>query len=439
MRALVNVALRQEPAIIRTLFFLAPFVTLLAPKTTVVALILLSLCCVGLALAHGERLKSLFPLDITLGLFGGAALYLFINAAWSLDPGRAVGKAIWFTLVVVMAYGAWHALSVWREEQIRRAVTAFFIGLAVGLAIILFEVATRRFLTISLYNLLPFTRPESTKAMIIKHGDVIKIAAFELNRNVNVLLLMLWPALLCLTERRDARTGLVYVAGLALAVVATVILSRHETSKLGIVLSAIVFAVALAWPVFARRALLAGWCLAFLLVVPLATLAYKAELHESDWIRQSAQARLILWAYTAEQIPKAPILGIGTSSTRTMNLENEPGLKAEEHEKGEAFGWRAGPHAHNSFLQTWYELGAVGVILFLMAGSAVILGVGKLPRRTQPYVLAHLAAVIATLAFAWGLWQSWLMAVMGLAALYAGLAVNFARAEGPYAQPAKSL
>ena len=47
MRKLVNVALRRETAIIRVLFFLAPFITLIAPKTTVPVLIVLFIGCTG--------------------------------------------------------------------------------------------------------------------------------------------------------------------------------------------------------------------------------------------------------------------------------------------------------------------------------------------------------------------------------------------------------
>ncbi len=430
MGILVNVALRREPGIIRALFFLAPFVTLLAPKTTVPALILLFAGCVGLALAHGQRLKSLFQFDLMLVLFAAAAVYLFVNASWSLDPSRAVSKAVWFTLVVAMSFGAWRALASWQKPQIRIATTAFLAGLAVGVAFILLEAATGRFLTISLYNFLPFTRPESAKAMVIKDGEVLRIAAFELNRNVTVMLLMLWPALLCLAVRGGGQTRLLGLAALFLGVLASVFLSTHESSKVGILLSAIVFAVALAWPVFARRALLAGWCLAFILVVPLATMAYKAELHQADWLPYSASTRVTLWAYTAEQVPEAPFFGIGATSTRRMDLDREDRQKpSKDKQSGQEFGWRAGPHAHNAFLQTWYELGAVGAVLFMVAGAAVIVSVGRLPRASQAYVLAHIAAFVMILAFAWGLWQSWLMALAGLAALYAAMAVSLTRAE----------
>jgi O-antigen ligase len=436
MRKLVDVALRREPGIIRALFFTAPLITLLAPKTTVPALILLFAGCVGLALAHGQRPKSLFQFDVIVALLAAAAVYLFVNASWSLDPSRAVGKAVWFTLVVAMSFGAWRAIASWERPQIQIATTAFLAGLAVGVAIILFEAATGRFLTISLYNLLPFTRPESVKALVIKDGDVFRIAAFELNRNVTVMLLTLWPALLCLAVRGGQQTRLLRLAALFLGVLVAVFLSTHESSKVGILLSVIVFAVALAWPVFARRAVLAGWCLAFILVVPLATMAYKTGLHQEDWLPNSASTRVTLWAYTAEQVPEAPFLGIGATSTRKMDLDREDRQKPNQRQNSnDDFGWRAGPHAHNVFLQTWYELGAVGAVLFMVAGTAVIVSVGRLPPASQAYMLAHIAAFVMILAFAWGLWQSWLMALAGLAALYAALAVRLTRADAVAALP----
>ncbi|ODR95908.1 hypothetical protein AUC70_03355 [Methyloceanibacter stevinii] len=42
-----------------------------------------------------------------------------------------------------------------------------------------------------------------------------------------------------------------------------------------------------------------------------------------------------------------------------------------------------------------------------------------------------MAAFFAIIAFAWGMWQAWLMALTGLAALYVALAVNVYRAGQP--------
>jgi O-antigen ligase len=432
---MVKSALQREPAIIRTLFFLAPLITLLAPLTTVVTLIILAAGIVLIALNHGRSFKELFRFDLGLALFTVVTAYLFVNATWSLDPGRAVGKAAWFAGVVLLTYASCRALRTWEREQMRVAVNSFLIGLATGTAFVLFQIATDALLTRLLYNVLPFTRPDSAKDLVLQNGHVIKIKAFELNRNVAVLLLMFWSALLCLGQLKERRWRVLAIAGLCVAAAASIILSEHEASKAGLLFSVIAFALALPWPKIMRRLIWVGWCLAFILVIPLVLTAFKADLHQAEWLPLSARARVILWAYTAEQIPKAPLLGIGLTSTRKMDLDPEARLEMIK-PKGYVYAWRAGSHAHNEFLQSWYELGVIGVLLLMAAGSSVILAVGRLPEPTQPYVLAEITAFVMIAAFSWGMWQSWLMAVTGLTTLYVALAVNSYRLEEPIPAPA---
>src|SRR5262249_7442412 len=71
-------------------------------------------------------------------------------------------------------------------------------------------------------------------------------------------------------------------------------------------------------------------------------------------------ASAISYPTTAEQVLDKPWLGIGADST--------PALKAErttppEQPEGFVIKRTTGQHAHNLFLQTWYELGVFGVIL----------------------------------------------------------------------------
>ena len=104
---------------------------------------------------------------------------------------------------------------------------------------------------------------------------------------------------------------------------------------------------------------------------------------------------------------------------------------AEGANDGRMLVWKTGPHSHNEFLQTWYELGAVGAILLLATGCAVILSIGRLSPAIQPFMLAQFAGFFVMAAFSWGMWQSWLMALPGLAVLYAALAASFATAAQP--------
>jgi len=429
VRGAGNVAFRREFKTIGVLFFLAPFITLLSPQATVPLFILLSAGSVTIALIHGQTVRELFRFDPGFTLFVAVTGYLLINATWSLDPSRAVGKAVWFAIVSLMAFGASRAICAWHKQQIRVAGVAFLAGLSAGIAFVLFEVATNQLLLRLLYNVFPITRPDSLKALVMHEDQVFRIKSFELNRNIAVMLLLLWPALLCFGRLRDKRWRLLGIVVLCLAAATAIMLSKHDTSKVGLIFSAIAFLIALLWPTATRRAVWITWCLAFVLVVPLSSLALKAQLHQAEWLPASARARVILWAYTAEQIPAAPLLGIGLTSTRKLDMDPATRLEAAKPE-GYVYAWRAGTHAHNEFLQAWYELGAVGVILLIAAGSSVIGYVGRLSQPRQAFMLAHLAAFLVIAAFSWGMWQSWLMAVTGLAAIYAALAVSFWPAEG---------
>ncbi|ODR99967.1 hypothetical protein AUC68_02340 [Methyloceanibacter methanicus] len=290
MRHLAILALRREPAIICSLFFLGPLITLLVPKTTIATLIVLFLCCVGLDLARGGELKGMFRINASLALFGATAAYLFMNASWSLDPERAFTAATWFVLVVLMCYGSGRALARWPERSLRMAGTAFGTGVGVGIAFVLFEAATGRLATLTLYHTLPFTQPNSLKDFVIRNGEIVQIAPGELNAMIAVMLLALWPALLCVVTRLGERSGSLVAGALFAAATAAVFLSDHESSKVGLVASLFVFALAIPWPAATRKGLWLVWCLAFALVIPLATVAYKAELHKSESLPFSAQA-----------------------------------------------------------------------------------------------------------------------------------------------------
>jgi hypothetical protein len=119
---------------------------------------------------------------------------------------------------------------------------------------------------------------------------------------VAVMLLALWLALLCVLRRLGGRRRYLLAGALFVAATAAIFLSNHDSSKVGLVASLVVFALAIPWPAGTRKVLWLVWCLAFALVVPLATAAYKADLHKSEHLPLSAQARGTLWAYTAEHV-----------------------------------------------------------------------------------------------------------------------------------------
>ena len=154
--------------------------------------------------------------------------------------------------------------------------------------------------------------------------------------------------------------------------------------------------------------------------MPVNFLAYKADLHLAPWLPTSARARVIIWEYTSERVLDHPWLGIGANSTPALKTPRG----VAEQPKGYVWPRMTGWHAHSLFLQTWYELGVAGVILMAFAGAAVVLRISLLPFEAQPFAAATFAVFVAIAAFAWGMWQPWLMCAVGLVLLYIRMAAG---------------
>jgi O-antigen ligase len=153
------------------------------------------------------------------------------------------------------------------------------------------------------------------------------------------------------------------------------------------------------------------------LVIPAGFIAYQSGLHFAEWLPKSARARVILWEYTAEQTLTRPVLGVGVGSTPLLSKQQKADLTREQPE-GFIFPRTMGHHAHSMFLQTWSELGAIGALLFAVAGASVVILIFLLPALAQPFAAAAFVAFALAGAFAWGMWHSWFMCAVGLVPLY---------------------
>jgi len=64
MATMVKSASRRELAIIRTVSFFAPLVTLVAPRMTVTTALILAVASVLITINHGQSLKELLRFDL---------------------------------------------------------------------------------------------------------------------------------------------------------------------------------------------------------------------------------------------------------------------------------------------------------------------------------------------------------------------------------------
>ena len=86
-------------------------------------------------------------------------------------------------------------------------------------------------------------------------------------------------------------------------------------------------------------------------------------------------------------------------------------------------GFVPAAHAHNIYLQTWYELGVCGAALLSIFGLGILLRIGQLPERTFAFGLATFASGAMLASSSSGLWQLWFLAMFG----WAGCAFQIGR------------
>jgi O-antigen ligase len=408
------------------LFFLSPFLTAAVPRLTWLFLILIAIALFLRAWRQGIAWRELIPLDATsLAVFLFAA-YVTINATWAADRGGGFEKAalLWALAIVTIAAGS--AIATLDERQLRLAALGLGAGAALGVAFLLIELATGAAITRAVINSSSLLRPEKAKHVFMSNGFVRKMSLSELNQNVTIVMLSLWPAMAALSPVTTGRRRIAFLALLLFATAIAVLASQHQSSQVALILSLPAFALAWLWRKGTIRALAVLWCLAFALVLPLDFAAFRGELHMARWLPDSARARVILWEYTAERVLEHPWLGIGVDSTHALKksgkLERPPGY---------VFPLSSGEHAHNLFLQTWYELGFFGALLFAIAGAVAALRMLRLPPEIQPFAAASFAAFLGIGAFAWGIWQTWFMCAIALFVLYLRLATRAPKAAAP--------
>ena len=419
---------------------LAALVTCLAPRASVPMLALLALSALP-ALLRGpdaERVGSRASFGFKDPLIVSALvllLYLALNALWALDGSAAFSKVAAAAAIAAALWLANCALRRMEPAMVYLGATLLIVAVCLGAAFLATELVSGQHLKRFALNMVPALRPESAKDLTLSDGLVVRIAAYELNRNLALLIMMLWPALLVVMRHPSIQMPRWLAGALFMLVALTAFFSEHETSAIAIAFSALVFLISLYWSTGVQRGLVAVWCLGFLLAIPIAQLAYHSvELHKAPWLPATGQARIILWAYTAEKVSENPLAGIGIRSTRVLDAEQAP--RAEQPE-GHVFGRRSGRHAHNIFLQSWYELGLIGAALVMVFGLSVLGKISALPDGIRPYGHALFASILVFASLAWGMWQTWLLSGYALAAIYFLLAGRFAETRGEL-EPART-
>jgi O-antigen ligase len=401
--------------LLQSAFFIGPLAMSAIPLLTPIFFAGFCVTLIATARRRGARWRDLlYPTPAFVGCLV-FAVYVLLNATWSADPATGLRKATVFASLVLLCFAA--ANSVVQSEQKTDHRSGLFLaaGVFVGALFVLAELLTHGVASSFAMNWVSILYPHSPENIQIVDGRVVRIKLDQMNHNVGIVMLGLWPGLLALTSLKGfIRTTAVAVFFVTIGVV--VMISAHAASQMALLGSTIIVAAMWYWPRYVVRVLAMLWCLSFVFVIPASLAAYQKGLHLETWLPNSARQRIIIWQYTAEQVFNHPWIGVGVESTPVLNRQQtSAGIEQPE---GFVYPRSLGSHAHNIYLQTWFELGAVGAILLAVAGAAVIAIIAFLPTSVQPFAAGSLTAFAIVAAFSWNMWQVWFMCSAALLPLY---------------------
>ena len=254
----------------------------------------------------------------------------------------------------------------------------------------------------------------------VNGGEVHILVPFIANQASAVLVALIWPVLLLdrLVKRPQWQTVAIW-ASVALMAVA-LFKSDQATSKMALLVGVIAWAIASVLPRLTRPMLAAIWVVSTLLVLPAAYYGYKAEGYTLPPVF-SAQHRVVLWGVTAEKTFVHPVFGIGTGHTPDFDESLSPDVR---YVPGTKLPIATNRHAHNVFLQIWYETGGLGALLLMFAGLPVIAWIADSPSRAQPLLAAAFAAAVMSASFSYSLLAGWFIATFAITALFCRFAVG---------------
>lgn len=235
------------------------------------------------------------------------------------------------------------------------------------------------------------------------------------NRVATMMAIFSIPAAAAIGARYGWKAG----SGMAVAVPAVLSLMHSRTAIVAAVVATLVALLAQRWRA-TMQVVVAMILVASLFLAPRLPMLIPADAAQTAAVRQEAIRhnifslfhRLRIWEFVVERIDERPVLGWGLDSSRSL-----PGGK----EPTDASGERLSLHPHNAALQVRVELGIPGLILAAAFVLWPVLLVRRYTEASAAIVLAVTTAAAIVASMSYGIWQSWWVAGLWLAATLVAL------------------
>jgi O-antigen ligase len=330
------------------------------------------------------------PIGLALTLF---LLWALISVAWS--HRLAPGLAMWGELALPLICG----LGLVASRQLQ-PTPRFYRALA--LALIAAAVLMMLELSIGL----------SQRVMLGLGKGVNRTDVF--NRPV-LTSLILTAAVLPVLWRQQAGGSFDRALCLLTAVLVAVatLVSESGAAKLGLLVMAATWCLALLAPRLTLALVAIGFTMTMLTAPVIGRLVDRAipEAVHKQLASSHSRARVDIWLSFGEAIRVHPLIGSGFGATAA--LENHPVAQqvSPAHREMLAVG-----HPHSAPIQAWTETGAIGALLLGFAGLACLWRLRWLRPGVLAPRLALFASAFAVASVAHGAWQGWWIASLAAGA-----------------------
>lgn len=388
------------------------------------ALALIVMVPLLLLVATGGRLRMHSPGATTIAAICCWA-YACLSVVWAADIGFAA-RALLVSALMVAAIHISRSVHAglpdqWLEHMTRTVLVVFVLFAIYGFIEQMLDHPIKRHL---FWPFQAFRLVDGWPSWDWDH--VTGVRPTRTNWNVAAMSLLLWPVLLILRAHVSEAERRWMVPALLALTLAMALFSNHQTSMVALSLGVVIFVIAHVSIKASALIAAAMWCVAVTFVVPVAQFAYERKLHLEPAVPLTLQHRFVIWGYTAEQITKKPIFGVGVGSTQPID-EARPDAERFREVDGTIFHWRTGSHPHNIFIQVIYEFGALGGVLFMALGLAIAWAASRLPNPDAAHNLAAFATATVMSSSTFGLFELWYISVLAATPIMLSMAMVYAR------------
>jgi len=357
----------------------------LIPRATVISLTITGLIILADSLAK-KRLPSLPPRAFVLAI-ASILLIAATSVLWSVAPDETLRRLpragllfLWGILALAAVNQATPVIAGW-------AMTLTTAAFTIALVVIAIEIN----FDYTLYRNLISVLNQTAKPSYVNPNII--------NQPALLVALYLWPVSLALWLR-DLR-----IFSIALIVLALVVFLPSSSQSVGLALVSGILAACLAaaFP----RLMRVCWSLAIIgLMVGLPVIPQflqKMFRGNEDAIAISGLHRLEIWNFAMGKILERPVSGYGLEASRTLadgiTSTTLPGTALMS------------LHPHNGFLQIWLELGLAGYVVLGLLCLWIVHKISLLKGAGMVFSTGLFISGLSLFSTAFGMWQSWVIAV----------------------------